>query len=189
MNLWSLIGLPVSFVILASLLLWLIVDSKIYKILKALMIAGVIWFGLVLLYTPSRIMGWPVNRNYDGMPDVGVVLSWKVIEPSVNTSEAGIYLWIVPKRYGKPEKNLYEIILLDPRYAFAYTLKDTPRAYKLPYNKPEHQKLSKSSSEAAKNKGLLLFRKRKGSNKRWDGQDFKDGTNWIVINPKDIFKK
>lgn len=185
------VTLTVTFVILAALLLWLCVDKKISKVLKGLMIAVVIWFGLALFYVPSNIMGWPVDIAYKDMPDMGVILSWKIIEPSVNPPEAGIYLWLVPKRYGEPEKSLYEIVLIDPRHAFTYTVKDTPRCYRLPYEKSEHEDLSKSARRARKAKGLLLFKKRPGGKwgKNKDGKDPDDKSKYNIIDPQKVFQK
>lgn len=187
----SILGLSISFVILAALLLWVCVDKNVSKVIKALMIAGVLWFGLVLLYTPSNMMGWPISTTYDGLPDMGVVLSWKVIQPNINGPEAGIYIWMVPKEEGAPEKSLFEIILLDPRYAFKYTLKDTPRCYKLPYEKEEHRRLSKKAAKARKLKGALIFKRgprERGKSKR-QGQGYKDDSGWKVLDPEEIMKK
>jgi len=192
MSPWSLIGLPIAFVILASLHLWLAVDLRFSKTVKFLSIAAVIWFGLILFYTPSRIMGWPVNSTYNTLPNMGVVLSWKIIEPNINAPEAGIYIWLVPKKFGQTEKSFFEILRLDPRHAFTFTLKDTPRCYKLPYDREEHRQLSKKATDARKKRGVLMFKKGKG---RWGkkkisrGQAFEDKSNWRVLDPSEILKK
>lgn len=189
---WSILGLPISFVILGALLLWLCVDKKVSKVLKVLMIAGVIWFGLILLYTPSRIMGWPVNTTYDGLPETAVVLSWKIIEPNINAAEAGIYLWMVPKKFGAPEESLFDIYQVDPRYAFDVTLKDTPRCYRLPYEKEQHKTLTRKAREARKAKGILLFKKRSGGkkgSKKNQGRDISDESDYKIIDPSDVMKK
>lgn len=159
MGFWSMAGLAVSFLILASLLLWLLIGRRGSRIAKVLLISVVLWYGLLVYYTPHRMLGWPVSGR---LPDYAVLLDWKVIEPAVNAKEAGIYLWMVPKNLDYVEKEATHFFLLNPKNSFRAELKDVPRAYKLPYTREEHKRLGEAARERQKVSGLIMFRNGKG---------------------------
>jgi len=181
MSLWGLVSLVVSFAILAALLLWQTVDKKGSKIMRAFLIVAVLWWGMTLYYLPRGIMGWPKP----GLPDYAVLLSWKVIEPSIDPKEAGLYLWMVPKSLSEVEESFRK---LDPRYAYEFTLNNVPRAYFIPYSKKEHNKLGEAARKAKEVGGLIMFRR--GTKRRGERRDSeKDESGYIVKTPREIIKK
>lgn len=188
MGFWPIAGLAISFLILVSLLLWLVVDRKGSKVVKILTISFVLWYGILLYYTPQKMMGWPTTDN---LPDYAVLLSWKVIEPSINPKEAGIYLWMVPKRIGETEEDFFKFLFIDPRHAFVITLENIPRAYKLPYSKGEHKALGDAERKARNLKGLILFwgKKKKRIGESGEREDLKDEDRYQVLNPRKILRK
>lgn len=147
-----------SYIVLATLLLWLLVGKKIPRILGLILVTGVLWWGVVAYYTPMRMMGWPASTE---LPEVGVVLEFKIIPPHINSAEAGIYLWIVPKDHMIEGPVPFSTYITNPKSMLEFSHKNVPRAYKLPYSAPEHKKLSKAEMARRKKGGLLMFRKGK----------------------------
>jgi len=181
MSLWSLVCLVVSFVILGALLLWQTLEKRGSKVLRAFLIVAVLWWGMTLYYLPQGIMGWP----RPGLPDYAVLLSWKVIEPSIDPREAGLYLWMVPKKFDEVKSSLRK---LDPRFAYEFTLDNVPRAYFIPYSKEEHDKLGAASRKAREVGGLIMFKRGLKKGKGIFGRE-KDESNYIVKNPQEVLKK
>ena len=184
MNPWAVIGLPIAFAVLAALLLWLVIDKRVAFPFKIALIAGVVWYGLVLYHAPSGILGWPKPN----LPDCAVVLSFKVIEPSVNIEEAGIYMWAVPKKMGEEKKDF-----LEAWRVFKHTHKNVPRSYKMPYDEKMHKELSEADAEAKGVNGLVMFKKPKGKFKKGKGRptphDYEDDSGFSIIDPTQVFKK
>jgi len=183
MNPWAIVGLPIAFAVLTALLLWFLVGKKPPFLLKVCLVAGVVWYGLVLFYTPEGILGWP-KKDF---PDYCVVLSFKVIEPAINAEEAGIYLWAVPKEI--EEKGDF----LDNWRVFQHTHKNVPRAYRVEYDEEMHKQLSEADAEAKAVNGLVTFKKPKGAKqgegRPSDSHNYDDDTGWNVLDPQKIFKK
>jgi len=192
MDFWNVGGLSVSFIIIASLLLWLLVERGWpRKIMKTLLIAAVLWYALLVYYTPSKLMGWPTPR---GLPECGVVLSWKVIRPEINSKEAGIYLWIVPKEDEMSKEEFFRYYLMHPKRVFSIELEDTPRAYKIPYSRKEADKIGNAELKKRKLKGIIYFKKRKKGASDLTGKDSKgsqeeDKSGYIIIDPQKVLIK
>lgn len=104
-------------------------------------------------------MGWPrLISGYHDLPDVGVVLHWKVVTPRGNPAEEGIYLWMVPKQY-EEQSTWFDLL---PHRIFSLRPHDTPRAYKLPYTDRGYKQISNAAGIAEKRKdSMIVFRKPK----------------------------
>lgn len=189
MNLWSILGLPVSFVILAALLLWTLADKRIKVFLKLGLITATLWFGLVLWHTPGNLMGWPkeVNSKYE-LPRC-VLIYHKIIYPQINPKEAGIYVWLVPKEKVKIEK--VPFTLVNPKEVLKITLLDTPRAYKIPYTVEEHKELADAVGKSKEKGGIVVFEPPKPGNGRpgSDARDIEDDSGWEALTMEEVFKK
>lgn len=194
MSFLSLLGLPIGFVILAALLLWLLVDKKIRLWFKLALISVVIWFGLVMWSVPGNILGWPkyVPDKYHLPPCI--ILSYKIIDPVLNPKESGIYLWIVPKDNAKLTERPFSPI--DPRKVLFLTFEDSPRAYKLEYSVEEADNLRKANEEASEMGGIVRFippdqrqRGPDGSRRADHPGDEEDDTGWRAVDPRKILEK
>jgi len=188
-GMWTAVGLSVGFLVLASLLLWFLVRKKGSLILNAAMILGVLWYGLALYHTQNKMLGWPCGK----IPDAGIVLSWTVIEPSIDAKEAGIYVWIVPEDFVIHKERTF-LDSLDPRKIWKPEFESVPRSFKFPYSEEEHDELAEASREARKKNGVLLFKRPKdakmgeGSPNESDSM-VEDDSSWIAKDAESLVEK
>ena len=83
---WGYVGLTTAYILIISILLWLFITSRTYLIAKIVIVPVVMWYGLVLYYTPSNLMGWPVNISSEQMlPPDAFVVSTTIKEPNKKT--------------------------------------------------------------------------------------------------------
>jgi len=141
---------------LASIVAWIMVyPSKVSDWIKSVMIMVILWYGLVVYYTPSKMMGWPYTGE---PPEVGVILSWKIIDPSRDPKNAGIYIWMVPKREGREYPGILKSLI--PMRIFSPESFNIPRAYKFPYSLGGALNLTQEGKNL-KEGDVLTFRKGK----------------------------
>jgi len=177
------IGLAIAFIIISSVLLFLLIRSKTHVIVKICIIPIVIWYGMALFYIPDNLRGWPTDQQ---ISNDSRVISILINEPSTN-SNGGIYLWLIDKEFKK--------VILDPRNVFCYNEKNTPRVYKLQYTKELHKKLTIALKKAKETGGFItvksLFGKGKRGKKGKKGKKGFDSGNleFDVVNPRLILKK
>lgn len=132
------IGIPLTFLILASLGLWFVILGKGYWWAKLGFITIVLYFSLALWNSLSSLSGWATDTK---LPPKFVVHWTLVSEPSkINPKEVGgIFFWateINEENMPKKEEINY---FLQP---FAAKKADTePRVYRLPYSEKLHKDL------------------------------------------------
>ena len=121
------VSLVIAFTLLATLLIIVCTRSKINFVLKFLLVPITIWYGMVLYFTPSNLLGWSKDTE---PPNKTLVISAWVEEPS-SKSKGGIYFWCIPT----PNTDLGHGIKLDPREFTEYMASSEPRSFKIPYSK------------------------------------------------------
>lgn len=171
------VGLSLSFLILAGFVAWMLVYAKIGSdLIKGILLLAILWYGMVVYFTPDKMMGWPRSvTGYHDLPETGVVLAWKIVSPRRNSGEQGIYLWMVPKEY---EKTSGWLDLL-PQRIFSLRPEDTPRSYRIPYTEERYDQISEAAGIAEKRKdSMIVFRK---------GE--KEKNPFEVIKFEEVFKK
>lgn len=182
---WGYIGITTAFILLASVLLWILITSRTNVVIKAILISFVMWYGMVLYYTPSNLMGWgkPVEAM-NLMPDNSWILSVIVKEPDkIDKTPGAIFFTVVI--YGQEDGTE---ITLNPKNAFAYKGNGEPRIYKLPYTRSLHKKILKAQRGQEGSPGArLMLKKNKGS----QGNDNRTDSEMTIeiLNPSDLFKK
>ena len=145
-----------SFLILASIVTWMMAyPAKVSDWIKSVMIVIILWYGLVVYYTPSKMMGWPYTGE---PPKIGVILSWKVVDPARDPKNAGIYIWMVPKREEKEYSGVFKSLI--PMRIFSPKSFNIPRAYKFPYSLDGALNLIREGKKL-KEGDILTFRKGK----------------------------
>ena len=154
MILTAYLGLAVTFLILITLLLMLLIKVKGRIITKFVIIPVVIWYSLVLLYLPNSFMGWPTG---DEIPDNSIILTIFFNEPR-GSSKGAIYLLVLTKNIDTSKRSLFE--QLDYRGVFKYNYINTPRIYRIPYNRGVHKALFEKLM-LAKKSGKDLIKKGK----------------------------
>lgn len=151
---WSgYIGLSIAFVIIAVIFLWFFIRTPGQVIIKALLIPGTIWFGLVLYYTVPNLMGWPTSQS---IPENSQVLAIRIKEPDPKQNDPGaIYLWVNTKP-GRKNSEQALVARLNPKNVFSYDSNTHPRAYQLPYSRSTHKKIIETQKKAERVPGAQL---------------------------------
>jgi hypothetical protein len=144
------LGIPLTFVILVAVILWFIIWGKGHWLLKAVVVAVSLYFGIATWQSLNGLLGWPAPES-ESLPDKFAV-HWVVIkEPSKKTADPGaIFIWVS----GPVKESL-----------FAPDFKE-PRAYKLPYSKEMHQRAEGALSLIRKGEKVIGMRG-KGKGKGW----------------------
>ena len=176
-------GLCIAFIIIASLLLYFIINSKAHVLIKAVIIPIVIWFTLVLYFTPDKLMGWPTHAE---PPDGSIVLLDIIKEPGAG-QKGFIDLLVIVRDSSK--LTLFE--QLNPVNTFSYNDKNTERIYRLPYDRDLHKKLIEAKKKAGRSRGMITYKrgKKKPGEKANNQSNFKDDAGFKVINPVTIIPK
>lgn len=176
-------GLGVAFIIIASLFLYFFINSKGHIGFKMLLIPIVLWYSLVLLYMPPKMMGWPTTQEPFGENRLIQLL---IKEPFKNNPGA-IYLLVIGD---EGEKVSLMNKMLNPKYTFEYNQENTPRFFKIPYDRELHKQLKDAEAEAARKKGFIklkfLKKKNKKGKKGKSGQGAREGRS--VSSKEHIFK-
>lgn len=176
-------GLATAFIIIAALHLYVIVYSKGGVVIKALLIPMVLWYGLVLFYTPGKLMGWPTPQP---IPDNSRVLSMMFREP-FKGRPGSIYILVI-SRAGIGKSNIEEV--LNPKYIFGYSEKNVPRLYRLPYKRELHKRLKDGEREAKKKGGFMSISKgKKVKIKKKNNWVFDPETIIEIVDPKTLMPK
>lgn len=176
------IGLTIAFMIVVFILLYFVINSKSHVILKAGAITVVIWYSLVMLYTPPRLMGWP---TYQSLPDESRIIYTIVQEPKDGV-EGSIYLLVI----GMDDDKKPLIQQINPKHIFNYNSKNTPRLYRMPYDRGFHKKLERAKRKAGK-KGMVILKhgkpqKNKGGR---SSKKIKDRFKFKILNPMELLRK
>jgi len=176
------IGLTIAFIIITSILLYFVINSNSHVFLKAGAITIVIWYSLVMFYTPPRLMGWP---TYQALPDESNIISAIIKEPK-GDDKGSIYLLVISTDDDK--KSLIQQI--NPKHIFDYSNKNTPRIYRIPYSKEFHKKWAKAKRGAGRG-GIIKLQREKPQKKKSGGnsRSLKDKFKFKILNPMELLKK
>ena len=119
----GIIGLTACFLVLVTLILWLIILSKgKFWLIKSIVITIATLFSIIVLLSLKDFIGWPSNSK---LPQE-FQLHWAIIdEPDkIKNTEGAIYMWIT--ELDKKNKN-----------------KSLPRSYKIDYTRKNHEEIIK----------------------------------------------
>ena len=181
----SIFGLTFAFLLLASVLSYIVIGTKINPILKVIVIVVTTWYSIALYATPGNIAGWP--KMVDRLPDKAWILYAKIVEPS-ETDPGGMYFWV-------HEKQIYEKSLnnINPMVAFIEIGRITPRAYGIPYDKELHKQFEKLKRKRSRDggSGYIIFHQG-GYNMGGDGNKKQGEYNkpkFKITNPVDLLPK
>ena len=179
------IGVAVGYLFVVFLLCWFVILSRGHVVVKILSVGFSVFYAVALYaYLPS-LEGYPTAND---IPEGSILVSIKVQEPSVK-SVGAFYLWC------NPNPNLKEksLSLFTPGGFLAYTGKDSPRAYKIPYDRELHKRLLENKKRANKVGGFLVVTKEKADEKdkvkTGDGRQTEEKIDFKVINPVEVLTK
>lgn len=143
------IGLTVAFVLIAIIILWTMIRSNIHIVAKILIIPLVIWYSIVLFYTPNKLLGWPTPELF---PEGARVITFLIIEPT-QVKSGGFYFWLIDDLHKDISTNIIDNI--NPKQVFSYTETDTPRVYYMPYDRAFHKQMIKKRKKQGEIKGIM----------------------------------
>jgi hypothetical protein len=129
-------GIPLAFVIIAALTLWVVLGCKGYWWLKLVMVSLSIFFSISLWNSLVSLQGWPTSQT---MPEKFEVKWLDVKEPNKKTGEEGcIYVWARDIEPNKPDSSIGAAAPLSVQL---HTKEESgePRLYKLPYSRGMHE--------------------------------------------------
>jgi|19_taG_2_1085344.scaffolds.fasta_scaffold00255_17 hypothetical protein len=162
------LGIALSFLLLAAGILWFVIGSKGWVILKAFMIVIVCASAITVFNTLQSFKGWPA---LDNTPQK-FMIKWVDVHEPKGTYEGDIFVWI-----SKPPKYVLKEPLKEKNNFLYYKGEDhEPRAYRIPYSKEMHKMMQKAKAALKKGQPVMVD---KGSKKGKSGgkgdKDGKDG--------------
>ena len=131
---FSLFNITLAYGIFLSLLLWFVIWSRGYWWLKALVVAGTLYFSICLFSSIQDTQGFPVDK----LPPPKFEVLWICVKnPDKKSGDEGaIFLWCRPLHTVKEEiYNIGGTFFL----SFYQPIGDAPRSYQLPYSKLLHK--------------------------------------------------
>lgn len=146
------IGIPLTFIILASLGLWMILYSKGAWYYKLFYIALCLYFSFIMWFSLSDLSGWATDSKFP----VKSMIHWILVqEPSKsNSKEAGnIFIWATEL---DEENNLKHTSTYDIMKPFSGK-KNTyePRSFRLPYSEELHKQAAQAMQMIMQGKTLI----------------------------------
>lgn len=154
----ELLGLVVGYIILAILLLWSFIKPNTSTLLKFILIPIIIWYGLVMYFIPPNLSGKP---KIGDPPNNSIILYGWIVEKG---SDTGLYLWVLDPTT-KPK------FTLDPREFFKHLFNNAPRSYRMELTEEMKKKWTEQNQEGSNKKGLLVFRKDRSREGRFERID------------------
>lgn len=172
------LGIPIAFILIATIGLWLMIYSKGHWLFKMAYIAVCLYFGIMTWASLSELSGWPSNSELPEKFMVGAVL---VQDPMPAKKDQGaIYLWLIEIDQNNEAKKSEPFILLSPFVSKKREIE--PRAYRLPFTEQMREQASLISRMLKAGKPVVGERKNvagksgTGEGKDGNGQGNGEGT-------------
>jgi hypothetical protein len=161
------IGFPLVFIVLITILLWILTDAKGKWWVKTIVITLTLSLSLVVWNSVEGMLGWATNQQIIGEHQ----LHWAIVEePSKKTqAPGGIYLLVEKK----------EVVKGDSNFVIYKSDKKEPRLYRIKYTKKMHKEMQKAQEMLKKGKKVMIKGDKKGAKgeKGEKGKEGKDGKN------------
>jgi len=151
MNL-EIIGIPLTFVVLATVLLWLIILGKGPWWLKAVIVPAVLYFSLVMWSSLNQIAGWATDNQ---MPK-RFTIHWAMVkEPSKVAAhdQGAVFLWATEINQHNELVKHNTASWLQPFTSRKISVE--PRSYRLPYSENLHEQVQKVLENIMKGKPVI----------------------------------
>jgi hypothetical protein len=125
------LGIPLAYIIVTALVLWMALTARGRWWIKALIIAAALLFGLALWQSLESLQGWPVEAP---MPDRFEIVWTEAREDNRKTGRDGaVYVWARAITAADPDGRPFSLRL------HARDPSEEPRLYKLPYSRGLHE--------------------------------------------------
>lgn len=179
------IGLATTFIILSALMLLMFIKPDIKKRYKMFIIPFILWYGLTLYWTPSKLMGWP---SKDEILKGSIIYSFYIIEPDTE-KEGGIYFWIIDRNNVK--KDLIQLKML-PMKVFMIVMKGVPKSHSIPYDRETHKRLLEMQKKMKKRPGsIMIYDGKQSKGKKEKKSEISEGekVKFKILNPAALMRK
>lgn len=146
------IGIPLAFLLLSALGLWLVIYASGYWIYKALFIIICFYFSFIMWHSLSDLSGWATNAP---MPKRSIIHWMLVQEPSkIDKSDVGaIYVWAT--EVDADCHALRKSISIMARPFSSRKSESEPRAYRTPYSELSHKQAAEAMKMIMSGKTLI----------------------------------
>lgn len=152
--------IPLTFVILSVLVLWVVAGSRGWWWLKSIVVTGVALFGILLWHSLSTLEGWPTD---DGMPEKFEV-KWIIVEePNRKTKEEG-KIYILAKDLSDQEDDSFNLLL------HSKEKNNKVRLYSIPYSRKMHEQAEAIQKQIASGKPFYGELKKAEKGKEGEGE-------------------
>lgn len=159
------LGIPIAFILIATIGLWLMIYSKGHWLFKMTYIAVCLYFGIATWASLSELSGWPSNSE---LPTKFMVSAVLVQDPMPAKKDQGaIYLWLIEIDQNNEAKKSDTFILLSPFVSKKREIE--PRAYRLVYTEQRREQATQISRMLKAGKPVV------GERKNLAGQGGKEG--------------
>lgn len=143
------VGLTAMFVVVATLMLWVVIGSKGWWLLKMPVIMATVFFGLAVWYSVGSYLGWPSDHD---PPRKFLIQGVIIKEPSkVDDDPGAIYLTLRQLPHPDDEKNegnWFEVLGYEGN-------ERAPRLYQLPYSRQLHKSMTEVQKMLQKGKKVI----------------------------------
>lgn len=176
------LGIALSFLLVAAAVLWFVIGSKGFVILKLAMIAACCSSSILLYNTLNSYKGWPSSEETPKK----FMIKWVDIHEPSGQYKGDIFLWI-----SKPPKHLLKGQPLpdegSDKFLYYQGSEHEPRAYRIPYSKSMHNMMQKAQQALKKGKPVMIDKSGKSgeSGKGKEGKGGKDGKGGKGIEGKE----
>lgn len=123
--------IPLAFLFLLILIIWLIIGSRGHWFLKLMMLGISLVFATMVFVALNSFKGYCLTSSWEALSgQKALLLSYRVREPTPQLNDLGeIFLWIIPFK-------------IDTTYFAYHPLREEPRAYSLPYRRSAQKSLA-----------------------------------------------
>ena len=141
-------SIALTFFIISSLLLWIVIGSKGHWGLKAVTIAFVLYFCLSINLSLSNLLGWPSDQS---LPEEFQVHWIEIKEPNKRTGDKGcVYVWATGSEGEHHKTDGWRTLLV---YFQNYDPTE-PRAYRLNYSRELHERSQEALGKIKNGEGV-----------------------------------
>lgn len=146
------VGIPIAFVLLVAIGLWLLIFARGWWILKLIFMSFCVYFSIVVWLSLSQLSGWPSNSE---LPEKFLFNGVAVKEPSIiNLQDKGnIYIWATELTNEFTAKKTDVSPWLLPFVSKKRS--SEPRAYRLPYSEQMKEQLAQVSKMMKSGKSVV----------------------------------
>lgn len=144
----STLTIPVAFVLLAAVAIWILLGSNGWWWLKTTLCSITIYFCIVIWYSMGSYLGWPAEEQ---LP-LKFQVHWATVTEPESENQGGVYLWVTEITNDKPNDWITWMRYRPPE--------KQPRSFRTPYSKDMHRNALRL--QAAIKQGIPMMGTRSG---------------------------